>query len=87
MNHSTKFGHPTHDNEQQQEAAALLLEQQQHYSNTQEQQQQQLQQQRQQHSVGIQVTHVQGGLRCGGLTPALTPRMPAIPRMYDMHYG
>ena len=28
---------------------------------------------------------MQGGLRCGGLTPALAPRMPVLPRMYDMY--
>ena len=30
--------------------------------------------------------HTQGGLRRGGLTPALAPRMPVIPRMYDTNY-
>ena len=31
-------------------------------------------------------THIQWGLRRGGLTPALAPRMPVIPRMYAMWY-
>ena len=26
----------------------------------------------------------QGGLRRGGLTPGLAPRIPVVPRMYDM---
>ena len=30
--------------------------------------------------------YIQGGLRRGGLMPALAPRMPVIPRMYGMHY-